>query len=294
MAVSSGLVSGIGALLAAYHLLHSKGSATGRTGAQPPVSGILTAREVSCSRPAGEPVRPVRRRVCRRRGGYVGVMADLIRAVLFDVDGTLVDSNYLNTVAWWEAFAQAGHDVQMARIHRAIGKGSDQLLGELLPADRDQASDDEIAAAHAALYSVYWSRLRPLPGAARLLRACHENGLRVVLASSAGPRELEVLRAALDADDAIDAVTSAGDVDESKPAPDLVQVALQKAGTSPRGAVFVGDAVWDARACGRAGVSCVGVLSGGTSEAELRAAGAIRVYPGPAELLAAFPASLLG
>jgi HAD superfamily hydrolase (TIGR01509 family) len=224
----------------------------------------------------------------------MSAMGEPIRAVLFDVDGTLVDSNYLNTVAWWEAFAQAGHDVQMARIHRAIGMGSDQLLSELLPADRDRDADDEIVAAHAALYSVYWSRLRPLPGAARLLRTCHEHGLRVVLASSAGPRELEVLRAALNADDAIDEVTSASDVDESKPAPDLVQVALQKAGTSPQGAVFVGDAVWDAKACSRAGVACVGLLSGGTSEAELRGAGANRVYPGPAELLEGFPASLLG
>jgi HAD superfamily hydrolase (TIGR01509 family) len=221
-------------------------------------------------------------------------MADLIRAVLFDVDGTLVDSNYLTTVAWWEAFAQAGHDVPMARIHRGIGMGSDQMLAELLPAGRDQAQDSDIISAHAALYSVYWSRLRPLPGAVRLLRACHDHGLRVILASSAGPREIEVLRAALDADDAIDAVTSAGDVDASKPAPDLVQVALRKADVGPGGAVFVGDAVWDAQACGRAGVPCVGLLSGGTSEAELRGAGAIRVYPGPAELLEAFPAGLLG
>ena len=129
--------------------------------------------------------------------------ADPVRAVLFDVDGPLVDSNYLNTVAWWEAFVQAGHDVQTARIHRAIGMGSYQLLGELLPADRDRAADAEIAAAHAAPYSVYWSRLRPLPGAARLLRACHEQGLRGILANSAGPQELEVLRSALDADDAI-------------------------------------------------------------------------------------------
>jgi HAD superfamily hydrolase (TIGR01509 family) len=221
-------------------------------------------------------------------------MADSIRAVLFDVDGTLVDSNYLNTVAWWEAFAQAGHDVQMAEIHRAIGMGSDQLLAKLLPADRDEAADGEIAAAHAALYSVYWSRLRPLPGAAPLLRACREQGLRVILASSAGPRELEVLRTALDAEDAIDEVTSVDDVAQSKPAPGLVQVGLEKAGTSPQGAIFVGDSVWDAKACGQAGVACVGVLSGGTSEAELLSAGAVRVYAGPLELLDAFPASLLG
>jgi HAD superfamily hydrolase (TIGR01509 family) len=220
-------------------------------------------------------------------------MTDQVRAALFDVDGTLVDSNYLTAVAWWEAFTQAGHDVVMARIHRAIGMGSDQLLGELLPADRDQAADEDIVSAQAALYSVYWSRLRPLPGAAALLRACHKHGLRVILASSAGPRELEVLRAALDADDAIDEFTSAGDVAQSKPAPDLVQVALRKAGTSPADAIFVGDAVWDAQACGRAGVTCVGVLSGGSSEAELRGAGAVRVYPGPAEVLDAFPSSLL-
>ena len=117
-------------------------------------------------------------------------MADPVDAVLFDVDGTLVNTTYLNTVAWWEAFAQAGHDVQMARIHRAIGMGSDQLLDELLPADRDQAADAGLSGERRCrtLRSVYWSRLRPLPGAARLLRACHEHGLRVILASSSGPR----------------------------------------------------------------------------------------------------------
>jgi HAD superfamily hydrolase (TIGR01509 family) len=221
-------------------------------------------------------------------------MTDQARAVLFDVDGTLVDSNYLNAVAWWEAFTQAGHEVPMVRIHRCIGMGSDQLLDVLLPGDRDRGADEGIVTAHAALYSVYWSRLRPLPGAARLLRACHEHGLRVVLASSAGPRELSVLREVLDADDAIDDFTSAGDVAQSKPAPDLVQVALRKADARPQDAVFVGDAVWDARACARAGVPCVGLLSGGTSEAELLRAGAVRVYPGPADLLDAFPDALLG
>jgi HAD superfamily hydrolase (TIGR01509 family) len=221
-------------------------------------------------------------------------MTDQVRTVLFDVDGTLVDSNYLNTVAWWEAFAQAGHDAVMARIHRRIGMGSDQLLDELLPADRDRDADDGIVTAHAALYSVYWSRLRPLPGAAELLRACHDRGLRVILASSAGPRELAVLREVLDADDAIDDATSAGDVDASKPAPDLVEVALEKAGSRPRDAVFVGDAVWDARACVTAGVPCVGLLTGGTSEAELLDAGAIRVFGGPADLLDGFPGRLLG
>lgn len=220
-------------------------------------------------------------------------MGESVKAVLFDVDGTLVDTSYLHAVSWWEAFAQAGHEVPMARIHRAIGMGSDQLLDVLLPAERDTSADAGISAAHATLYSVYWPRLRPLPGAADLLRACHQHGLRVVLASSADPGELDVLRAALGADEAVDEATSAGDVDQSKPAPDLVQVALDKAGLRPAEAMFVGDAVWDVEACQRAGVACVGVLSGGISPAELLDAGAVRVYRDPAEILASFPASLL-
>jgi HAD superfamily hydrolase (TIGR01509 family) len=213
--------------------------------------------------------------------------------VLFDVDGTLVDTNYLHAVTWWEAFGQAGHDVPMAAIHRAIGMGSDQLLDALLPGDRDPDADAGIRAAHGALYSVYWSRLRPLPGATALLRACRDAGLRVVLASSADPRELQVLRAALDADDAIDEATSAGEVQESKPAPDLVGIALRKAVAAPEEAVFVGDAVWDARACQRAGVRCIGLLCGGTSREELAGAGAGDIYRDPADLLASFPASIL-
>ena len=220
-------------------------------------------------------------------------MSENLKAVLFDMDGTLIDSSYLHAVSWWEAFTQAGHEVPMARIHRAIGMGSDQILNALLPGGRDKDADAGISAAHSALYSVYWARLRPLPSAANLLRACHQHGLRVVLASSAGPGELAVMRKAIGADDVIDEATSARDANRSKPAPDLVQVALRKTGLRPADAVFVGDAVWDVRACQRAGVSCIGVLSGGISEQELLSAGALRVYQDPAEILSAFPASLL-
>jgi HAD superfamily hydrolase (TIGR01509 family) len=215
-------------------------------------------------------------------------------AVLFDVDGTLVDSNYLHTVCWWEAFTQAGHDVPMAWIHRAIGRGSGQLLDALLPAARDRDGDDGIRAAHGVLYATYWSRQRPLPGAADLLRACKKRGLTVVLASSADALEFAVLRAALDADDAIDEAASSADVERSKPAPDLVQMALDKARVPPEAAVFVGDTGWDVRACGKAGVSCIGLLSGGAGRAELLDAGAAEVYDGPAELLEALPRSILG
>jgi HAD superfamily hydrolase (TIGR01509 family) len=220
-------------------------------------------------------------------------MTGSVKAVLFDVDGTLVDTNYLHTVAWWEAFTQAGYDVPMASIHRSIGMGSDRMLDALLPGQRDRAADGDIKTSHSALYSVYWPRLRPLPGATELLRACHEQGLRVVLASSADPDELKVLCQALDADDAIDAATSAGDVESSKPAPDLVQVALDQAEAGPDESVFVGDAVWDVHSCREAGVPCVGLLSGGTSRAELTDAGAIAVYDSPADLLEQFPDRLM-
>ena len=215
-------------------------------------------------------------------------------AALFDVDGTLADTNYLHAVTWWEAFDQAGHVVPMAEIHRAIGMGSGLLLDKLLPADRDKDQDPDIRTAHSALYSTYWSRLRPLPGAADLLRACKRRGLTVVLASSADEPEFKALRAALDVEDAIDEATFSGDVEASKPAPDLVQVALEKAGGPAERAVFTGDTVWDVEACRKAGVPCIGLLSGGVSRDELMSAGAAEVYPGPRDLLAALDDSLLG
>jgi HAD superfamily hydrolase (TIGR01509 family) len=216
-----------------------------------------------------------------------------VTAALFDVDGTLVDTNYLHAVTWWEAFAQAGHAVPAAEIHRAIGMGSGLMLDKLLPADRDKDADADIRAAHSALYAAYRSRLRPLPGAAGLLRACKRLGLAVVLASSADEPEFSMLRAALDAEDAIDAATFAGDVDASKPAPDLVEVALDKVGVPPGQAVFTGDTVWDVQACQKAGVPCIGLLSGGISRDELISAGAAEIYPGPGDLLAALGDSLL-
>jgi HAD superfamily hydrolase (TIGR01509 family) len=216
-----------------------------------------------------------------------------VNAVLFDVDGTLVDTNYLHAVTWWQAFGQAGHVVAMTDIHRAIGMGSDLMLNRLLPDDRDRDADADIRTSHSALYATYWSRLRPLPRAADLLRACRSGGLTVVLASSADEAEFKVLRDALDAEDAIDAATSAGDVETSKPAPDLVEVALDKAGVPAHEAVFVGDTVWDVQASQKVGVPCIGLLSGGISRDELITAGAAQVYSGPAELLADLGRSLL-
>ena len=219
--------------------------------------------------------------------------ADAPGAVLFDVDGTLMDTVYLHTVAWWEAFRQNGHTVTMSRIHRCIGMGGDHLLDELLGEDRDEDDSAAAKAAHDALYAQYWSRLVPLPGARDLLRTCADRGWRVVLASSASGPEAEAMVRALDADEAITAVTTAEDVSASKPSPDLVHQALERAGVPADRAVFVGDAVWDVEAAGRAKVPCVGVLTGGWSREELTGAGARAVYETPADLLDRIGDSLL-
>ncbi|AXK35646.1 HAD family hydrolase [Streptomyces armeniacus] len=208
------------------------------------------------------------------------------RAALFDVDGTLVDTNYLHAVTWWEAFRQAGHTVPMPDIHRAVGMGGDRLIVHLLGPDRDRSQDGAVSAAHTALYAAYFPKLAPLPGAADLLRALAERGWRVVLASSAGGAELAAMRAAVDADDVIAGATSGDDVDATKPAPDLVRAAVRLSGLPASQALFVGDTVWDMRACGAAGVRCLGLLSGGIPRADLEAAGAAAVYEGLADLLA--------
>ncbi|MDN3352174.1 HAD family hydrolase [Actinomadura sp. DC4] len=217
----------------------------------------------------------------------------MVDAVIFDVDGTLVDTNYLHAVCWWEAFRQYGQQVDMADIHRAIGMGSDKLLDHLLPDDRDRDADDDMRAAHRSLYGTYWTRLRAFDGAADLLRACAARGMKVILASSAAARELETLRETLDADDAITDATSSSEAGESKPAPDLVRIALDRAGVPPDRTVFVGDAVWDVHACRKAGVPCVAVLTGGFGAEELRGAGAVAIYEGTADLLGHFDESPL-
>ncbi len=213
--------------------------------------------------------------------------------MLFNVDGTLVDTNYLHAVTWWEAFRQHGHHVPMARIHRAIGMGSDKLLDHLLPGNRDRAADDELRSAYTALYAPYWLRLRAFDGAADLLRACANRGLRVVLASSATEREMRALREALNAEDVVTAATSAGDAEESKPAPDILQIALERGGVAPDAAVFVGDTVWDVEACKKVGLACIALRTGGIGNDELREAGAAEIYDGPAELLTSLPDSLI-
>jgi len=210
--------------------------------------------------------------------------------VLFDVDGTLVDTNYFHVLAWWQAFAEHGYSVTMTRLHRLIGQGSDRLVESAIG-----KSDDAVVEAHSKQWQEWIERAPALPGAADLLRRTKRAGLDVVLATSASSDELQILRKAIDADDVIDHATSKDDADESKPDPSIVEAALSSGGYDPARTVLVGDTVWDAEASHRAGVgTVVAVLTGGISEAELRDAGATEVYEDAAQLCERFAESALG
>ncbi|MEU2027149.1 HAD family hydrolase [Streptomyces sp. NPDC016469] len=209
----------------------------------------------------------------------------MTRAALFDVDGTLVDTNYLHVTAWWEAFRQAGHTVPMPAVHRAVGLGSDDLVAHLLGSGRDPEQDAGISATHSALYATYFERLPPLDGAADLLRSLAGRGWTIVLATSASGPELKALRRALDADDVIAGTASSDDVDEGKPAPDPIRHAMDIAGATSEEAVYIGDSVWDMAAATKASVPAVGLLSGGIPRADLEAAGAVEIHESPAALL---------
>ncbi|GGF03752.1 HAD family hydrolase [Mycetocola zhadangensis] len=206
-------------------------------------------------------------------------------AVLFDIDGTLVDSNYLHVESWAHAFADVGaNDVPAWRIHRAIGQDSAKLLDSLL-GSRAAELGDRAKELHSQYYKQLADRLRPLDGAQDLLREVHSRGRTIVLATSAPEDELDILTGILDVDEAIHATTNSDDVETAKPDPSIVEVALDKAGVSASDAIFVGDSVWDCIAASRAGVRTVGLLSGGFSSAELLSAGAIAIYDDPAALL---------
>jgi HAD superfamily hydrolase (TIGR01509 family) len=213
-------------------------------------------------------------------------------AILFDIDGTLVDSNYMHVAAWTRALAEVGAPVDSWRVHRAIGMDSKKLRESLL-GDRVEQLGERASELHSRYYTADAGKLRPFASARELVETVAARGLQAVLATSAPEDELQLLRSALKIEDDVATVTSAADVGEAKPAPDVVQVALERAGVDAEHAVMVGDTVWDIEAANRAGVPCVALRSGGTGGAELTAAGAIAVYDDAADLLVHFETSPL-
>ena len=197
-------------------------------------------------------------------------------AVLFDIDGTLVDSTYHHALAWHRALARHDLAPPMAHIHRAIGMGGDRLVGHLTDAEVEEALGDELRGAWRAEYGALRGEVRPLPGARELVVRARERGLRVALASSGDPQFSREAVALLDIDGAIELLTTAEDVDASKPEPDLIWETLRRLDGVDR-AIFVGDTVYDVQAAGRAGIACVAVCTGGLGRSELLTAGAVAV-----------------
>jgi HAD superfamily hydrolase (TIGR01549 family) len=197
-------------------------------------------------------------------------------AAILDVDGTLVDTNYHHAIAWYRAFRQNEVLLPIWRIHRHIGMGGDQLVEALGGERLEKEKGDEIREAESVLYGELMSEVEPLEEARGLIEDLKEGGHSVVLASSAKQREVDHYLDLLDARELADDWTTSDDVEATKPEPDLVVAAVEKAGGGE--AVMVGDSTWDCEAAKRAGLETVAVLTGGFSETELRDAGALVVF----------------
>jgi HAD superfamily hydrolase (TIGR01549 family) len=195
-----------------------------------------------------------------------------LKAVIFDVDGTLVDSNYHHTLAWWHAFREQGYDVPAWRIHRAIGMGGDRLVSAVAGDDVEDASGDRIRDSWEKQYDSVLDQVSPLPGAKELLAVLRDRGFQIALASSGIPRHTRHAVDVLEAEESAATTTTSEDAEESKPDPELLEVALAR--VDAEHAVMIGDSVWDVRSGHQAGVPVVGLLSGGFGRAELEDAGA--------------------
>ncbi len=208
------------------------------------------------------------------------VTASLRPGVLLDLDGTLVDTNYLHTLAWARAFRDAGEWAPMNAIHRLVGMGGDQLVSELLGHESPESVEYRTA---------YYRDLLPeataFPGASELVRALHDRGLATVLATSSPAEELDSVLRLLAISDALDHRTTADDVEHSKPSPEIFCTAIRTAGLDPTRTLAIGDSVWDIEAARSAGIACIAVESGGFSRHELSEAGALQVFRDVQEVL---------
>ncbi len=217
------------------------------------------------------------------------------KAAIFDIDGTLVDSVDLHASAWQDAFEKFGHQVSFEQARSQIGKGGDQLLPVFLTKAEQEDHGEEMEAWRGERFREhYLPMVRPFSAVPDLLARVRAAGLKVAVASSAKQNELIKYLGIAGIEELVDVRTSSEDAGQSKPAPDIFQVALGKLGVAPSDAVAIGDTPYDAQAAGKAGLRTIGMLCGGFTEAALRAGGCSQVYPGPGALLACFGASLLG
>ena len=211
-----------------------------------------------------------------------GRSALMLKAAIFDIDGTLIDSNDFHAEAWGEVFRRHGAEVEHAAIRAQIGKGGDNLMPALLPAELVERDGSAMEEERGLLFrDAYEPRVRPFPGVRALFQRLKEEGAVIVLASSATREEVEHHKTLLGISELIDGATSADDVEHSKPDPDIFAAAVRQAGCAPEEAVIVGDTEWDMLAAARLGAPAVGVRCGGVDGAVLLAAGARALFDGP-------------
>ena len=220
----------------------------------------------------------------------------MIEAIIFDIDGTLVDSVDLHARAWQETFKHFGRDVLYEKVRHQIGKGGDQLMPVFFSKEELKRFGEEMEEFRGELYKrEYLSRVRAFPKVRELFLRVREDGKRIALASSAKEDELETYKRIANIEDLIEGETSADDAEKSKPHPDIFEAALKQLGNiDARRVLVVGDTPYDAEAAGKIDLRTVGVLCGGFPEAELRSAGCIDIYRDPADLLARYGESPLG
>jgi HAD superfamily hydrolase (TIGR01509 family) len=219
----------------------------------------------------------------------------MIEAIVFDVDGTLIDTVDLHAEAWQEAFRRYGKEADFAHIRAQIGKGGDQILPVFFSSEELARISTEITNFRQAIFKAkYLQRVRPFPMVRELFHRIKVDGKRIALASSAKQDELEGYERMTNIADLVDEATTSSDVERSKPHPDIFDAVLKKLQLEPHQAVAVGDTPYDAQAAGTAGIKTIGVLCGGFPEDDLRAAGCVAVYKDPADLLQNYEQSLLG
>jgi HAD superfamily hydrolase (TIGR01509 family) len=220
----------------------------------------------------------------------------MIKAVIFDIDGTLIDSVDLHAQAWKETFREFGKDVPYQQVRHQIGKGGDQLLPVFFSKEELEEFGEEMEEHRRKLFKrEYLPRVRPFPQVRELFERIRADGKKIALASSANEDELQAYKKIADIADLVEEETSADDAEKSKPHPDIFQSALEKLGRVEKGeTIVVGDTPYDAEAAGKAGLRTIGVLSGGFPETELRAAGANLIFEDPADLLAHYDQTPLG
>jgi HAD superfamily hydrolase (TIGR01549 family) len=203
-------------------------------------------------------------------------------AAILDIDGTLVDTNYQHAIAWYRAFRASDLTLPVWRIHRHIGMGGDQLVGALAGDEFEKQHGDEVRDAEKGLYMELIEEVEPMDGARDLIERLCDSERSVILASSAKEDEVDHYLDLLDARELVDGWTTSADVEATKPEPDLVQAALEKAGTKE--GVMIGDTTWDIEAAKKAGIETLAVRTGGFGDDELRDAGAAEVFESVREL----------